>query len=286
MPPRILVVTNTNIKKLNVSILGSGWLGLALGKHLAEKGYSVKASSTRAEKLPRISALGIEPFLLKIGINASESQWSDLLFSSEALVVVVPPDRKNPDLVIQYPALMETIRAMALAGKVQRILFVSSTGVYGKAEGVIRESDTPLPDTESARAIEAAENIFFKSDIPAIVLRMAGLAGYDRKAGRFLAGKTGLRDPEQPVNLVHRDDCIQAIEKVLMSRRPSLCYNVCSDLHPARRDFYTKEALALGLEPPVFINETTHKAYPLISNDKIKRELGFVCQYPDPYRFL
>ncbi|WP_321539617.1 NAD(P)-binding domain-containing protein [Flavobacterium piscinae] len=45
-----------------ISILGCGWLGMPLAKHLLQKGYSIKGSTTTETKLELLQNEGITPF--------------------------------------------------------------------------------------------------------------------------------------------------------------------------------------------------------------------------------
>lgn len=79
----------------------------------------------------------------------------------------------------------------ALSYHVPRIMFISSTSVYGSINGLINE-DAPLsPETESARALVEVERWLHQlPNVSIDILRLAGLVGNKRHAGRFLAGKS------------------------------------------------------------------------------------------------
>jgi predicted dinucleotide-binding enzyme len=48
----------------NISILGCGWYGSALGKALIADGIEVKGSTTSAAKMKDLAALGIRPYVV------------------------------------------------------------------------------------------------------------------------------------------------------------------------------------------------------------------------------
>ena len=67
-----------------VSILGCGWLGLAVGEHLVRKGFEVKGSVTSDQKKPKLEAVGIKPYTIRLlpapkGDNFQEFLDSDRL---------------------------------------------------------------------------------------------------------------------------------------------------------------------------------------------------------------
>ena len=50
----------------SISILGSGWLGLPLARELVARGYAVKTSTTRSQRLPELAQIPSEPHLVDI----------------------------------------------------------------------------------------------------------------------------------------------------------------------------------------------------------------------------
>ena len=51
------------------------------------------------------------------------------------------------------------------------------------------------------------------------VIRFGGLIGYDRMPGKFLTGKKDLPNGDAPVNLIHRDDCVQIIYQIIKNEK-------------------------------------------------------------------
>ena len=70
-----------------VSILGCGWLGMALALDLSQKGNEIKASNTSCRKIKKLKSEGVIPFT--IIINKTDYDISDFL-SSEVLVISIP----------------------------------------------------------------------------------------------------------------------------------------------------------------------------------------------------
>jgi len=267
-----------------ISILGAGWLGLPLGRFLSDRGYHVKGSTTRAEKFPQLEAAGLRPFRVQVGARI-EGEQLEHFFSSDLLILNIPPGRRRQDVAVEHPREVRRIYELAVAGGVQHLLFISSTGVYGDLNRVVTEADAPCPASASGKALAAAETLLRRQTaIETTILRMAGLVGGERKAGRFLAGKRNLPGGDTPVNLVHRDDCIGGIYAVIDQNKWGEVYNVCADEHPPKRAFYTTQAEREGLEPPTFLDDEK-ASFKIISNEKLKVELGYVFQHPDPMEF-
>ncbi len=267
-----------------VSILGAGWLGLPLGEALLARGCVVRGSSTRAERLPLIEEAG----LLAHQLKAEETVTGDKLdefFSSEVLILNIPPGRRRPDVETRYSTQVAAILDRARTGGVRNILFVSSTGVYGEAAGVVDEGTMPDPNRPSGRALWQAENLVRQGwPQEATILRLAGLVGGSRQPANWLAGKKNLPNGAAPVNLVHRDDCIGLILAVLQQAAWGELFNACADEHPPRQVFYPAQAKKAGLPPPTFAPESEGR-YKVVSNQKIKDRLGYRLKHPDPMAF-
>lgn len=264
----------TSIEK--ISILGAGWLGWPLAKHLQNLGYVIKTSTTTPEKLHLLQADGLNPTLLQV--DQGRVEVSDpAFFDTDLIILNIPPSRRRPDVEFWYPAQIQAIVNLAQQRGVAKILFVGSTSVYGDVNAEVTEDSELKPDTASARALIQAEQIV-KTTYPkecSSLLRMSGLVGGDRKAGRFFAGKRDVPEGNAPVNLVYLDDCIGVIEALIQQAAWGKLYNVCADDHPRKADYYTAQALLEGFDPPTFLPEDTPR-FKVVSNEKLKRELGYI----------
>ena len=82
-----------------ISILGTGWLGLPLGKKLLDQGYTVKGSTTTKENLKLLSEVGIVPFNIELNEHNIDGDILEFLKDTETLVMAFPPRlRKQPEL--------------------------------------------------------------------------------------------------------------------------------------------------------------------------------------------
>lgn len=263
-----------------ISILGCGWLGLSLGRRLVELGYAVRGSTTAEEKLSAIAEAGIDPYVVRLGPEG-EGELDAAFFEADALFLNIPPGRRDPELAAGYQARVGRILDEAARAGVGWLLFASSTSVYPETNGVVHEEDAGEAPGLSGRVLLRAEAAVRAAPFDWTILRFAGLIGYDRLPGRFLAGRSGLANGEAPVNLVHRDDGVAAVERVLAREARNEVFNVCADEHPTRRVLYTTHARRMGLEPPTFTGDAP-TAYKVVSSERLKRRLGFSFRYPDP----
>ncbi|UMB61462.1 dTDP-glucose 4,6-dehydratase [Lutibacter sp. A80] len=245
-----------------VSILGCGWLGKPLAIKLIAEGYTVKGSTTSISKFNEFKNLGIAPYLItleNISVRINE------FLASEILVVALPS--KNYD---GFKKLINYIEKSSI----KKVLFISSTSVYISNNELVTEAsplqNVPLVSIENL----FIENKFFK----ATIVRFAGLFGYDRKPGNFFKNGRKIPNPEGFVNMIHQDDCVLILEKIIKNNYWNELFNACAGTHPKRRDYYIKTTLDINNEPPVFI-ETEHTVFKIISNKKLKAVLDYKFKY-------
>lgn len=266
-----------------VSILGCGWLGYPLAVALLQEGYRLKGSTTSRPKLDVLERAGIQPFLLDM-YQSDSSEALQTFLKSDTLIVAYPPKIRDNGSDAYQRSIEKLCQAIEKSG-LQRVIFISSTSVYPNANSEVTEDMIPEPESASGKAMLEAENLLQAlKDKETVVLRMAGLIGYERNPGRFLAGKTGLENGQERINLIHRDDCISIILKLLERNSGSDVLNCCSDTHPVKLDFYTQAAKKAKLESP-FFSKGGRKAYKIVSNRKLKALLNYEFIYSDLSKF-
>lgn len=265
--------------KPNIGIIGCGWLGLPLGRYLYNRGFKVYGTTTSEEKLPLLKKNHIKASVLKLNKDGQEGDLKDLM-TCEIIIINIPPMRKSPE-VVHYENKILSLLENLKDSKVKHILFVSSTSVYGQEQKELSEAVRPKPITESGKQLLRVEDILFNHlEWQNSIVRFGGLMGYDRIPGRFLSGKKDLPKGGSPVNLVHRDDCIECIYQIIENEKWCSIYNFCCPEHPSKKDFYTQATNAINLPPPEFKDmETTGKS---ISSKKLIKELNFKFKYNNP----
>ncbi len=262
----------------NVSILGCGWLGLPLAIDFISKGIAVKGSTTTEEKLVVLKSENIQPHLLTLA-SVNATTYSQFTLGSEVIIINIPPKRV-PNIETVYLEQIE--RILPFINETQNVIFISSTSVYQNTNSEVFEDLKVVPEKPSGQAILKVEQKLqsvLKDRVT--IIRMSGLVGYNRQPGRFLANKKELKNAEGSVNIIHRDDCIGLIQKVIKQNAWGEIINGCADKHPTRQEFYTLAAKKLGLTPPEFIQEDT-MSYKIVSNAKSKKLLGYSYLYSDP----
>ena len=267
-----------------ISILGAGWLGLPLGKKLAAEGHTVKGSTTSEEKKTRLESQGLIPYVFSLGPHEIQGDFRDF-FQADLLLLNIPPGRRDPHVRTHFPQKIQVLLGNLSKKASLKCIFISSTSVYGNQEGIISESNPVSPTTNSGAALVEAEELI-KNHIPQTsILRMGGLVGNERHPGRFLAGRTGISGGNDPVNLIHLEDCIGIIKALIQQDLWGETFNCVADKHPSKASYYIQAAKALNLEPPQFLSDA-EKGGKCVSNQKVKEVLSYSFKYADPMDML
>ncbi len=263
-----------------ISVLGCGWLGLPLALRLQKEGFSVKGSVRTPEKLPELFRTGIEPYLIDINPEVTGENTNEF-FSSDILVINFPPERRDDIETyhqIQIKNLLEAIPNPM--GKM--VIFASSTSVYPNTNNTVTENDSISPEKPSGRALFRVERILLDhTAIDTTVIRFSGLVGYNRTPIKSIRRKKLVLNPDCPLNLIHRDDCVEIILRVIALDIRDTVLNATCDKHPTRKDYYLNEARKYRISPPVFEAEQTLQ-YKIVSNKKLKETLNYEFIFPDP----
>lgn len=265
-----------------VAIVGLGWLGMPLAMALTARGWQVTGSKTTPDGVEAARMCGISAYQLQLTPELEcDADELEALLSVDALVVTLPASR-TAEGGENYLRAVQNLVDSALVFNVPRLIFTSSTSVYGNDAGVMKENSPLRPMTVAGQTLVALEN--WLHDLPGTsvdILRLSGLVGPKRHPGRFLAGKTDVPNGEHGVNLVHLDDVVAAIMLLLQTPKGGHIYNLSAPAHPARQQFYLAVAQQLGVTPPTFAAATNKKGK-IIDGNKICDELGFEYRYPDP----
>ena len=112
------------------------------------------------------------------------------------------------------------------------------------------------------------------------VLRFGGLIGEDRHPIHFLAGRKNIDQPNAPINLIHKDDCVGIIEKIIATNSWDEIFNAVAPSHPSRETYYTQKALELSLALPQF-NPANNFGGKIILSSCIENVLKYTFTKPN-----
>lgn len=261
---------------MKIAILGCGWLGLALAERLVQEGHQVKGSVTKGIKIPILAAAGIEPF--QINLSARDVSKVDFFLTDvEVLIITVPPKHESADFDLF--ATMEWFIKRVVIKKVPRVLYTSSISVYKDKSGIpiYSEQDAlEAPTATAAKLLQVEDMLLMEEVFRACVLRLGGLLGTDRHPIKYLAGRRNVPNPAAPVNLIHQQDCIGVIIRLLKRDWFEGILNIVHPAHPNKREYYTAAARTRSLDEPHF--SSSPSIGKIVSAEKLQRELNYAFE--------
>ena len=258
-----------------ISILGCGWLGLPLAKSLLAKKHELKTSTTSPDKIENLKNLGLNPYLISVS-DVIEGDVSRFLNDSEILIIDIPPNITN-SVNDDFTAKIKNLIPEIEKSSVQNVLFVSATSVYDDDESFrnITEETPENPVTESAKQMMKAEEILLQNkNFKTTSLRFGGLYGEERHPIKYLSGRSGIANPDAPINLIGLYDCIGIIEKIIERNAWNQVFNGVNPKHPTRKEYYNGQAEKLGL-PLVGFDESKISVGKIIDSSKVERVLDY-----------
>jgi len=258
-----------------IAIAGLGWLGQPLAFRLATLGFSVKGSVTTVEKATLLQQNGFDVYPVQISESGIEGEVQALLNNADCLIGMIPPGlRKNTgaDYVLKMVHLLEAMKQSS----VSKIILVSSTSVYADSQGKVTEKDEPEPDTIAGKQLRQVEELFLNTEeLQTTIVRFGGLIGGSRQPVKYLAGRKDLADGNAPVNLIHREDCINILAEILKQDVFGKVFNAVNPNHPIKSDYYIQKAKELGLEPPTFMKADSNEIFKQVDSENLKTVLNF-----------
>jgi nucleoside-diphosphate-sugar epimerase len=246
-------------KKLKITVVGCGWLGLPLCESLIAAGHEVTATTTTPEKKETLSKI-IDIRLFDVTKDIPDQN----LLAADLIIYTIPP-----------LGLGEIERFFHVVDRNQKIIFISSTSVYGKSAGVVDETSEKNSFTKNGKYLSFSEN-YLRALFPNLtIIRPGGLYDESRHPVYSLQGKMGLTTGSELLHLVHRDDVIEAIKQIIENQLWSEDFNLVNDLRVPKKDYYSEVAQKLGLTPPQYIS--SQDVNPTnINNGKSKNRLALL----------
>jgi nucleoside-diphosphate-sugar epimerase len=277
---------------MRVLIIGCGYVGLSVGGELVKQGHEVVGMRRSAGAEAELNAAGIKPL---IGDITQAEQLARLPAAYDWVVNCVSASGGG---VAEYRQVylegMRNLIAWLAAAPLKKLVYTSSTSVYGQNDGsLVKETSPTEPTVETARVLVETEKALLEAasrmKFPGVVLRLAGIYGPGRGYWfkQYLSNEARIEGSgARLLNMIHRDDAAGAIIAALKSGRPGEVYNVVDDEPVSQLNFFQWLSGPLGKELPPSVPEdpevvrkrgVTNKK---VSNRRLKMELGYPFKYP------
>jgi len=194
------------------------------------------------------------------------------------------------------------LHALARSGRVRRIVYASTSGVYGDCGGArFDETRAPRPTTARAcRRVDAEAQLRgygLRAGVRVSLLRIPGIYASDRDGGhprdRLQRGTPVLRTQDDVyTNHIHADDLARACVAALHHALPQRVVHVSDDTELRMGEYFDLAAELCGLPRPPRISRADAAAQlsPMqlsfmsesrrLDNQRLKRELKLRLRYP------
>ena len=235
-------------------IVGCGYLGLRVAEKWRQQGHTVYAVTRSPERAAEFQQQGLHPLVTDICEIPAEMHWP----SVDVLLFAVGFDRTAGRS--QREVYVDGLRAILERVSARRVVYISSSSVYGQHEGEWVDEDSPTePAQPGGQLCLEAEHLVAElcqsRQQSHSILRLSGIYGPDRLLSRITSLQQGeplAGLPDAWLNLIHVADAAQAVIR-LCDRDASARLYVVSDNLPVRRgDYYEELARLTGAPKPTF----------------------------------
>ena len=284
----------TAFKRPSLLIVGCGDVGLRVVKLLRDR-WRLIALTSSPQRVAVLRAAGAVPLLGNLDDATTLARLAGL---ADAVLHLAPP----PGEGLSDPRTAKLLHALARQGRVRRIVYGSTSGVYGDCAGE-RFDETRAVNPASARAlrrVDAEQRLRWYGrafGARVTLLRIPGIYALDREGGdpraRVARGAPVLAAADDVfTNHIHADDLARACVAALMRGAPQRVLHVCDDTELKMGDYFDLVADLHGLPRPPRITRETAAAQmsPMqlsfmgesrrLDNRRMKRELKLRLRYP------
>ncbi len=240
-------------------IFGCGYLGLRVAKRWQDEGAEVYVVTRSEYRAGELTQLGLHAIVADI---AQSHTLTDLPVVDTVLFAVGFDRTAGGTIGDVYAGGMKNVLA-ALPAEMPQFIYISSTGVYGGADGNwVDENTLPNPQREGGLASLEAEQQLASHALGrrSAILRLGGLYGPGRipYLAALRAGEAIAAPSEGWLNLIHVDDAavvtLAADRWLIDQPSTTVPYVFCvTDGHPViRADYYREVARRIAAPEPRF----------------------------------
>ena len=251
---------------MNICIIGLGWLGAPLAKHLQNEGHFVIGTNRSTAKQAILEKEGIQSVIFDI--ESDDNIPRELINKIDVVILTIPPIKRE-----EFEYYGDRLNRIATAFPDNtRFIFTSSTSVYSKSTGIYNELSKDLNKSSVILNTELVLKSTLKSRLT--ILRLGGLIGLSRHPVNSLQGRDNIKNPKGLINFVHLNDVILSIQSILDNSCFGEIFNVVNPSHPTRQEYYQSLVDKWDL-PNITFNKSDTSIQRTIDASKICSDLEF-----------
>ena len=274
------------------TIIGCGDIGFRVAKELIKQNFQVQATIHFEEGAVVPQAAGIKTIIANFDYQEDVPDFS--LHGQKVFYFMPPQGGGSSDY-----RMLNFCRKLSAVNCPQRIVYISTSGVYGDCGEELVTEETPVnPQTSRAKRRVSAENQLReqaeKLGFDLIILRVTGIYGPGRlPLSQLKKGHEVLRLEEAPrTNRIHSVDLVQVCLAAMEKGKAGDIFNVCDGEESSMSHYFISVAKLYDLPQPQQLSwaEAEKVMNPLtfsflketrrMSNRKMLEELNIELHYP------
>lgn len=277
---------------MDYTIIGCGDIGTRVAQELLTLGHRVQATAHTADGAQELTRRGIVPLVANFDYR---DELPVLTVHQQLLFYFMPPQGGGSS----DARMVNFCRMLTPDNCPQRVLYMSTSGVYGDCGTDLVTEETPVnPQTSRAKRRVSAENqLRDKAEelgFGLIILRVTGIYGPGRlPLAQLHKGHQVLRPEDSPVtNRIHSLDLVRICLAAMERGESGDVFNVCDGQPSSMSDYFTAVADLYDLPRPQqlgwdeaqqvmnpltlsFLQESRH-----MTNRHLLEKLGLELLYP------
>jgi nucleoside-diphosphate-sugar epimerase len=274
------------------TIVGCGDIGFRVARELIKQDHQVQATIHFEEGAKVPQSAGIETIIANFDF---QDDIPDISMQGQQLFYFMPPQGGGSS---DY-RMLNFCRKLSLDNCPSKIVYISTSGVYGDCGDDLVTEETPVnPQTSRAKRRVSAENQLQEQaerlGFDLVILRVTGIYGPGRlPISQLTKGHEVLRAEDAPnTNRIHSLDLVQICLAAMEKGEDGDIFNVCDGQESSMSEYFIAVADMYDLPQPKQLSwvEAEKVMNPLtfsflkesrrMSNQKILEKLGVELQYP------
>jgi len=282
----------THPLRLIMIIIGCGYVGQRVAQKLQQQRKVITGIVRSDTTIAALKKINIDTIQCDL---ETEALVVNSTLNESIFYFAPPPSQGKEDL-----GMKTFIDGLATSGLPRRIVYISTTGVYGNCKGEwVDETHPANPQADRAKRRWHAEQLLQKladeTKVEIIILRVAGIYGKNKlPLERIKKAMPMIAEKDAPwTNRIHADDLVRSCIAAMESGINREIYNVCDGSPSNMADYFNQVADKAGLtRPPIIeLNEAEEQlsvgmlSYLAesrrLSNKKLINELKVKLLYPN-----
>jgi len=236
--------------KPSILIIGCGDIGLRVARQLS-RSHRVFALTSSQGRFQELRGVGAIPILGNL--DHPETLWRLAGLAQTVIHLAPPQNQGNRDYRTR-----NLLRILAQGSNaVRRLIYISTTGVYGDHRGAKVSEATPVnPQSERAQRRVDAERVLRlwgpAHGVAVTILRVPGIYAADRLPLDRLHAQTPalLSEEDAYSNHIHSDDLARLVCAAVYHGKPQRVINTCDGGETKMGDYFDEVADTYGLRRP------------------------------------